>query len=161
MLDYINTGDKPALLTSYQNIFLYKAKTISENLCQKYTEASLNQFEEMNILMDPIEINKHFMKDFNQLVEDFCYDVDLFLSPHQMSKYINDIFKKCSDNAFDHISKYVPYYEEYLRQELTSFELDLKSYEESLDQVIPSTLSGNSSQGNQVRKNYFINFYFI
>lgn len=124
--------------------------------------------------MDPIEIFKISQKDFNQVVEDFCYDVDLFLSPHQMSKYINDIIKRANEEAEDYLLKNKEFYDEYMKQEIISLENDLISVDELINNysykfsednslMINKGYSGlnsmiNTSNSSQVRRNITKNY---
>ena len=116
-------------MTNYQNIFLSKAKSISENLIRTFIDKANENLESQNFPMDNIDLYKISYTDFNQVIEDFCDNVDLFLNPHQMSRYINELINKVDENIEDNIARNKEYYEEYLKQDFSIMDNELKSVE--------------------------------
>lgn len=121
----MNKGEKPAALSSIRNIFLSKAKFLADSHVNKYIEENQKELENVEFPMDSSEIPRIILKKLPSIMEDFCYDVDVFLSTCQISKYLNEIFLRLTEFIEDNLKKNKNYYEEYIKQDFLSINQDI------------------------------------
>ena len=102
------------------------------------------------------DLYKISYNNISSVIVDFCNDVDLFLSPHQMSKYINDLLMKVNENVEDNNIRNKEYYEEYIKQDFTILENELKVREELNNTVLLNPMF--SFTNNAIRFKFMIKF---
>lgn len=97
--------------------------------------------------MDTSEIPRIIFKKLPIIIEDFCYDVDVFLSTHQISKYLNEIFIKIFEFIEDNLKKNKSYYDEYIKQDFLSIYQDIIN-SNTCDICLINQNINNNSQNN-------------
>ena len=127
IINSINHDEKINIDLSYENIFLNKARNEFNNIFEEY---KLNLYKKIEYPTTFQNINKINTELLNNSITAFCKKINIYLTPEQMSEYINE-FNTSSEKEINHIiNKNNEYYETY---HLTLFSEIEKNLEDNTD----------------------------
>ena len=127
IINSINHDEKINIDLSYENIFLNKARNEFNNIFEEYKLNLYKKIEYPTIFQNINKINTELL---NNSITAFCKKINIYLTPEQMSEYINE-FNTSSEKEINHIiNKNNEYYETYY---LTLFSEIEKNLEDNTD----------------------------
>ena len=140
-LDAINSNEKINISSCIQNYFLSKVKTKLDDLINNLRITYSKKVDDSSLPIDPYEIVKLIKNDFILSMESFFNNSE-HISMNELSDYISILYIKSYDIVDENITKNKEHFEEYLKQEIKSLDMDFNK----IDPLFNNKLDSNSSK---------------
>ena len=123
-VENINNEETPVILSALENVLLSKAKNISENNFEKFKN-NINSKLEGKLPMNPNNIYDLFFEGQNNLINNFCKDINDTITSDQIGIYILKLFGRMKDEL-----------EILFENNMTSFEEEIEKFRNDLSNEI-------------------------
>ena len=123
IINCINHDEKINIDLSYENIFLNKARNEYNKIFEEY---KLNLYKKIEYPISLQNIYKINTELLNNSISSFCQKINMYLTPVQMSEYINE-FNISAEKEINYIiNKNIEYYENYYLTQFSEIEKNLE-----------------------------------